>query len=530
MQADHIITPMAELLDRRADVDKNKTAFTDPSQSVTYAQLRSRVRAVAGYLKSAGFSSNDKLLMFLDNCVEVAEGYLAAPVGGFVTACVNPAATERELAHMLTDSAPRAVLTDEAHLPVVLQQLSATPSIKLIIVAGAEDIGETVIGASAEIVTYAAVLSQVPDSEPTPAAIDDWSWLLYTSGTTGRPKGVMLTQRGCLWVTASCWVPWAGLSSQDHLLSALPLFHSYALVLCVISIPAVGATIDLVPKFSRKEVERRLAEEPVTFVPGVPTMFHYLMQGSETRKLDAPSLRVCVSAGALLQGNLNTEFEKFAGVNLLDGYGITETSTMVTMNGDHGRRIPGSCGFPLPGLSVRLVDPATLEDVAPGDIGELWVQGPNVMLGYHNRPDANAQVLVNGWYRTGDLARRDPDGFLFITGRIKELIIRGGENIYPAEIETVLLESAEVLDAAVVGKAHPQLGEVPVAYIVPQNPDTFDPEAVKQYCSECVAHFKVPAEIKVITEIPRTGSGKIRRFELGPETASAISAPAVERS
>lgn len=221
-----------------------------------------------------------------------------------------------------------------------------------------------------------------------------------------------------------------------------------------------------------------------------------------------------MSAGAIMPAALNTQFEATFGVPLLDGYGITETSTMVTMNWPTGTRVMGSCGLPLPGLTVRLVDPATSHDVLPGEEGELWVQGPNVSPGYHGMPDATAAVFVDGWYRTGDLGRRDENGYLRISGRTKELIIRGGENVYPAEVEDALLASDEVADAAVVGTPHAGLGEVPVGFVVPRDPASFDAEKVLAGCRERLSSFKVPAQLVVTGDIPRTGSGKILRFRL----------------
>jgi acyl-CoA synthetase (AMP-forming)/AMP-acid ligase II len=257
-------------------------------------------------------------------------------------------------------------------------------------------------------------------------------------------------------------------------------------------------------------------------------MFQYLLNSrTADDRLSAPHLRLCISAGAIMSGSLNEEFESYAGVPLLDGYGITETSTMVTMNAPRGGRIPGSCGVPLPGVSVRFVDPDGT-DVAPGEEGELWVQGPNVMLGYHQLPEATAAALTDGWYHTGDLGRRDPNGFITITGRVKELIIRAGENIAPAEIETVLFGCPGVEDAAVVGETHHDLGEVPVAFIVPTAGQTLDHEAILAVCRENLAYFKVPARIVEVPEIPRTGSGKIRRFELRTtpgEATSTIAGP-----
>ncbi len=226
-------------------------------------------------------------------------------------------------------------------------------------------------------------------------------------------------------------------------------------------------------------------------------------------------MRLCVSAGAILPGTLNADFEAFFGVPLLDGYGITETSTMVTMNWPGKWRVPGSCGLPVPGLSVRLVDPKTGLDVPAGVEGELVCKGPNVMQGYHNKPLETEKAIVEGWYHTGDLAKSDLNGFITITGRLKELIIRGGQNIAPAEVEeTILLLQDMVMDCAVIGMPHPMLGEVPVACVVVKEGQVLDREDLIQHCKALLSPYKVPDRIYVVAEIPRTGSGKILRVKL----------------
>jgi acyl-CoA synthetase (AMP-forming)/AMP-acid ligase II len=259
---------------------------------------------------------------------------------------------------------------------------------------------------------------------------------------------------------------------------------------------------------------RLLKTGKFTYFPGVPTMFHYLLQATRGEAgLRFPGLRLCVSAGAIMPATLNREFEEHLGVKLLDGYGITETSTMVTMNWPSGVRVMGSCGIPVPGLAVRVVDAAG-RDVAPGAEGELIVHGPNVMPGYHNKPEETRNALRDGWYHTGDLAKHDENGFLTITGRLKELIIRGGQNITPAEIEEVVNAYAAVLDCAVVGIAHEHLGEVPALFIVPRPGQIIESEEVLAHCRAQLSAYKIPHVVQLIAEIPRTGSGKIIRYKL----------------
>ncbi len=507
-----LIRPIPELLQAHAHERGEKVAYRDAHRSLTYSDLATRTRRLAGHLQERGLAQGDRAVIYMDNSVEVAESYLAITRAAAVGVCINPQAAEREASYMLDDSGARVILTDAAHLDTARALAAQTSTVKSILVAGA---GDAALDPAAGIGSYEHAATTDPSS---PArddlGLDEPAWMLYTSGTTGRPKGVVLSQRSCLWVVGACWAPITGLSAEDYALSPLPLFHSYALDLSVLAVLAVGATEYLMHRFSVEQVRTLLQTEAITFFAGVPTMFQYLLDTATSQGLSAPHLRVCVSAGAIMSGTLNRAFEQTLHVPLLDGYGITETSTMVTMNWPFGTRIMGSCGLPLPGSAVRVVDPATGNDTHPGQDGELWVRGPHVMLGYHNRPQATNEVLHDGWYRTGDLGHQDEHGYLTITGRIKDLIIRGGENIYPAEVEEVLLDQETILDAAVAGQADDTLGEVPVAFVVPRDPDEFDPNAIVHSCQQQLADFKVPTTLHIVDSIPRTGSGKIRRHEL----------------
>ncbi|MFC5140444.1 AMP-binding protein [Actinomycetospora rhizophila] len=481
-----VIRPLHALLEGHAAARPADVAFADDVRSVTWAELATSTRRLAGHLAALGVAPGDRVAMVMGNAVEVAETYLAVPRAGAIAVCLNPDAAPAELAFMLADSGARVVVTDVAHAGLL------GPDLTTIVVGG----------------DYEDLLATDPATPaPDPVDLDATAFMLYTSGTTGRPKGVELSLRSCLWVVAACWAPIVGLGPGETVLSGLPLFHSYALDMCVLGIVATGASERILPRFSPTRILEMLGDG-YTVLPGVPTHFSYLLQAADHRPRHR--LRMAVSAGAILPASVNETFEREFGVQLLDGYGITETSTMVAMNWPHGTRPYGSCGLPLPGLAVRLVDPATGTDAPPGGEGELWVRGPGVMRGYWNRPEQTADVLVDGWYRTGDLARADANGYLTISGRTKEMIIRGGENIYPAEIEAVLLRAPGVGDAAVVGRAHPDLGEEPVAFVVGE-PDL---DAVAAHCREHLTGFKVPAAFHHVDVIPRTGSGKIKRFEL----------------
>jgi long-chain acyl-CoA synthetase len=503
-----LIAPIAELLRRHAAARGGKCAYRDAHTSVTYAELDVRTGNLAGHLADLGIAPNETIAIMLPNSVQWVESCFAIARAGAIGVPISYDATETEIAYRLTDAACKAVITTAERGVFFTRLKTSTPQLKMLIVTDRGECG-------ADALRYAKLVSQAPRSPPRdPASMHDTAFILYTSGTTGRAKGVALTVHGMLWVTAACWAPITGLGERDTLLSPLPLFHSYALNLSVLSILATGASAYIMERFSTSEAVRLLKTGEFTYFPGVPTMFHYLLQATRGEAaVKFPNLKLCVSAGAIMPATLNREFESHLGVKLLDGYGITETSTMVTMNWPSGNRIMGSCGIPVPGLAVRIVD-LNGRDVAPGQEGELIVHGPNVMPGYHNKPEETRNALRAGWYYTGDLARSDENGFLTITGRLKELIIRGGQNIAPAEIEEVVNTFEAVLDCAVVGIPHQHLGEVPALFVVPRPGKTFDSEVLLAYCRVRLSAYKLPHVVRTIAEIPRTGSGKIIRYKL----------------
>ncbi|MCG8915895.1 SDR family NAD(P)-dependent oxidoreductase [Actinokineospora sp. PR83] len=492
-----LIRPLPVALLENATCSPDKVAFADDRRVVTHRDLEARTRRLAGHLAGLGTRRGDRVAICLGNSVSTVESYLAIVRAAAIGVPLNPASPPAELEYLLADSGAAVVITDPAHAEGVL---AAAPGVTLLVTgdaAGAHSYDE---------------LAVVEPAEPArdDLGLDDVAWMFYTSGTTGRPKGVLSTQRNCLWSVASCYVPIPGLTDRDRVLWPLPLFHSLSHIACVLSVTAVGATARIMDGSSAADVISALREEGTTFLAGVPTTYHHLVAAARANGFSAPALRIGLVGGAVTGPGLRRDFEETFGVPLVDAYGSTETCGAITVNPPGGARVDGSCGLPVPGVGVRVVDPGTGADVPAGVEGEVWVSGPNVMVGYHNSPEATAAAVRDGWFRTGDLARRDEAGYFTICGRIKELIIRGGENIHPGEVEAVVRAAPGVADAAVAGAAHDALGEVPVAYVVP-GPAGFDVRAVVDLCRERLAAHKVPDRVHEVAAIPRTASGKVKR-------------------
>ncbi|MFI6096384.1 thioester reductase domain-containing protein [Lentzea sp. NPDC051213] len=520
-----LIRPLPELLRLRAETIGDRVAFADATREVTYRSLDQRVRSLAGLLAIA---PGDRVAILLGNTVAAVESGLAVVVAGGISVPLNPWSGDADLRHFLVDSGAAVVITDEAHRERVDRVVD--PGVRVLDVGdfdspdSAGDFGSLDLSWNVDSPGLSGGFDSVDLSGDSGSSLDGPAILLYTSGTTALPKGVLYSLRSTLWMAAACHVPILGLSSEDTVLWPLPLFHGLGQNLGVFGAVAAGATVRILSGFSPAEVLGALREYDATVLAGVPTTYHHLLSSADAEAF--PALRLGFVAGSASGAALGERFEAAFGVPLVDQYGSTETAA-ITTNWPAGQRVPGSAGLPVPGVSVRLVDPLTGREALPGEEGEVWVSGPNLMLGYHNQPDATAEALRDGWYHTGDLARRDSAGFVTITGRLKELIIRGGENIHPAEVENVLRQVPGIADVAVGGKPDEVLGEVPVAWVVP-GPDGFDAEALLDLCRRELAYYKVPAEVYETAEIPRTQSGKVARHRLGGLPARLVAAaPAV---
>ncbi|MEV5508664.1 type I polyketide synthase [Streptomyces orinoci] len=499
-----LVRPVPGALKEHAARGPGRIAYEDARRSVTYGELERRTARLAGHLRRMGVGHGDRVALCMGNRVELAESWLAVLRAGAVGVLLDPGSTEAELAHLAGDCAPVLVVTEAALLPAFGH---AAPGVRTLAVGTA---------------AFEELAGSDPGLPPRDdLGLDEPAWILYTSGTTGPGKGVVSTQRAALWSVAAAYVPLWGLGPQDRLLWPLPMAHAYAHSLCLLGVVTVGAGAYLLDRGARPADAP--ADRPFTLLAGVPATYRLLLDElSHSSRRPLPGLRRCVSAGAPCPPELRSEVQRRLGVPLLDGYGSTETCGKIAVTPFVGAG-PEGLPVPVPGVEVRVADPATGEDVADGGEGEIRVRGPQLMTGYHQRPEETARALQGGWYRTGDLGRRTPDGGLRVTGRVEDLIISGGENVNPSEVERVLLDCAGVGDAAVVGRPHDVLGEVPVAFVVPRAPG-LDTDALRAVCRARLSAVKVPHEFHETTELPRTRSGKVQRRALAGQSAERAAA------
>lgn len=498
-----LVVPLGELIGMQAARYGSKTLFECHGVRRSYAEFDERTTCLAGGLQDLGVRPGDKVACYMPNSIELIEAYYATSKAGAVTVFLNALLTPREIRYILQDSEAKVIVTAPALLPHVQEVRAEVPRLETIVVHGAT--------APADTVRFEDLLSRGA-YRAVPVKPEDVAWLGYTSGTTGQPKGAVLSHLGATYVAAVV-VDRFGVRADDVVLCALPLFHSYALNSCMIQVMMAGAGQVILDRFTPDGVLRAIQEHRVTIFPGVPTMFNYLVNFPDRASYDLRSLRMCKSAGAVLPAKLMHDFERLYGVPLVDAYGITEAHSFVTLNDPRGTRPDGSCGKPIEGVEVRIVDDKDRE-VPAGERGELVYRGPNLPLGYVNRPEATAEALRGGWYHSGDVAFMDAEGFIYIVDRIKDTIICGGYNIYPKEVEDVIYAHPAVLDVAVVGVPDEAKGEIPKACVVLKPNAKLTAADLEAHCRQSLAAYKVPRIIEFMETIPKTASGKTKRFLL----------------
>lgn len=476
--------------------DRSAPAVRDDAVTLTYGQLDAWSAAVAGQLAAQGFGDGSVLAVMLPNRVELVVAILAAWRLGGIATPVNPAFTAAEAEFQINDCDAYLVINESADSPS-----AGRPTINV----------DELVGPG-------------PGPQPVTLTQDHVALLIYTSGSTGKPKGVMLDHANIDAMTTG-FVEHLELTPQDHSLLILPLFHVNAIMLGTLSPFRVGAQTSIVGKFSVSRFFEQVEKLRPTYFSSVPSILSMLAALPDDVQPDTSSLRFAGCGAAPLSEELMTRAQERFGFVIVEGYGLTEATCGSTANPPRGPRKLGTVGPAMSGQRVEIISP-TGEILPRGERGEVVISGPVVMRGYLNLPEVTAQTIVDGWLRTGDVGILDDDGYLRIVGRIKDMIIRGGENIYPKEIESVLTAVDGVLDAAVVGRPHEILGEVPVAYVQAYPGVALDVDSLAAYCRRNLAKVKVPEVITLLGELPKNPVGKPDKPALRRIAANAVSAVA----
>jgi long-chain acyl-CoA synthetase len=517
-------------------------------KKTTYRELLADVQRMAGGLQSLGVGKGDRVAIMLPNCPQAVIAYFGTLLIGAVVVMTNPLYVERELEHQLRDSGASVIVTLDLLYPRLARvrgESSAEgplPQLRNVIVTSVKDelpfpknllypIKQRRSGHNPVVpygrngvASFRSFLSKAP-AMPTEVKInpaDDIALLQYTGGTTGLPKGVILTHRNlvanALQTAAWCYRMKDG---SERFLAALPLFHVFGLTVLMHQSVLRAGTLILLPRFDVGAVLQAIRKQKPTVFPGAPTMYVALMHHKDVNKYDLSSIEVCVSGSASLPLEVQERFEALTGGRLIEGYGLTEAAPVTHCNPIWNTRKIGTIGLPLPGTDVRIVDVETGEEQPPGRIGQLLIRGPQVMKGYWRQPEETAAAMRDGWLYTGDLGVMDKDGFFAIVDRMKDVIIAGGFNIYPREVEEVLYEHPAVREAAVIGVKDPYRGETVKAFIVLKNGWSVSHMQLDRWCRDRLAAYKVPHQYDFRDDLPMSMIGKVLRRKLQEEELSA---------
>jgi long-chain acyl-CoA synthetase len=481
----------------------DRPALRQGDTVLSYTQLDEITSQMAGLLRSRGVKPGDRVALMLPNVMTFPVIYYGVLRAGGVVVPMNPLLKSREVSFYLGDSGAKTIfafadVADEAS-------------------KGAADAGaDCVVVTPGEF--EASIVGETPEPDVVGRDGTDTVLILYTSGTTGKPKGAELTHDNMSRNAAAATRVFM-VGSDDVIFGGLPLFHSFGQT-CGLNVAVhAGACLTLLPRFSPAAALEILQRDRVTVMEGVPTMYVALLQHPGREAFDTSPLRLCVSGGAALPVEVLRGFEAAFDTIVLEGYGLSETSPVASFNHPDRERKPGSIGTPIEGVEFRLIDDEW-RDVPEGDTGEIAIRGHNVMKGYWNRPDDTNEAIRDGWFRTGDVARRDKDGYYFIVDRKKDVIIRGGFNVYPREIEEVLYEHPAVVEAAVIGLPHPTHGEEVAATVALKPGTSATADELREYVKDRVAAYKYPRHVWIVEELPKGPTGKILKREIKPPPES----------
>ena len=500
-----------------AEQDSARIAYSFMGKDTSYGEFDQSIAVFAGALKGLGVEKGDHVAFLLSNTPHFLISLYATMRLGATAVPINPIYSPDEIAYIVNNSDAKVVVALDALLPLVEKAHKALPAVESYIIcetdpATPEKMAQLPEEVKGKVYSFTGLLGKsTPHTEFAEVKAADNAVILYTSGTTGKPKGAMLTHEN-LYSNARDVGEYLQIGANDRIIATLPVFHVFALTVVVNAPLLQGATIILVPRFNPKEVFDAIKKYEASVFAGVPTMFNFMNQLPDIDPADFASVRLAVSGGSAMPVALLHNFEEKFNVRISEGYGLSEASPVTCFNPIDRERKAGSIGTSIINVENKVVNELG-EEVAANEVGELIVRGPNVMKGYYKMPEETASAIREGWLYTGDLARVDEEGYFYIVDRKKDMIIVGGYNVYPREVEEVLFAHPAVLEAAVVGLPDPDFGEEVNAYVVLKDPSV-SVEELKAYCAEHLAKYKVPRQFEILEELPKNTTGKILRRSL----------------
>lgn len=533
---------LAAVFDHAVRTWPDRPAMTFFGTTLTYAEYGRQVRKTASMLHNRGVRRGDRVAIALPNCPQALVSFYAVLSLGATATLHNPLYTARELAVAFKDHGAKVGIFWDKAVEVARELRTVAPLEQIIPVTvtrampfylraalklpvkPVKAMRDKLQGNTDGLTEWSDLVKDASESEgralieTADVAPADPAIVLYTSGTTGTPKGAALSHANLCAniIQGVAWVPGLGQGEQpERMLAALPIFHAYGLTMNITLGPLIGGTVLLLPAPEKPLLASAMKKQKPTWVPGVPALYQTIMDIAEQQKIDISGVKASFSGASGLPVELVKRWENMTGGLLVEGYGLTETSPIVIGNPMSTDRRPGYVGIPFPDTDVRVVDQDDPSRELPdGEAGELVVKGPQVFGGYLNRPDANEKAFADGWFRTGDMAVKETDGFVKIVSRIKEMIVTGGFNVYPAEVEEVLTEHPSVAQASVVGLPRDDGSETVAAGIVLADGARLDEDVVKDHCRDGLARYKVPRVFQVFEELPADQLGKVRRVEV----------------
>ncbi|SFA81845.1 long-chain acyl-CoA synthetase [Lentibacillus halodurans] len=504
---------LSEQLSMTARKNRHKTAYIFQDKETSYMELDVAVTKFASRLQQLGYKKGDHIALVVSNSPYFIIGLYGALRMGAVVIPINPLYTSHEMSYILRNGDVKGIITMDVLLEkfeVIQDQL---PDVKYYISCESEDdlsLANSPLSSKMKSLSQMVAEGSLEFKDPG-TDDEDTAIILYTSGTTGKPKGAMLSHQN-IYSNAKDVADYLTINAEDRVIAALPMFHVFCLTVALNAPLMNGGTVLIMPKFSPQEVFRLTQNHNATVFAGVPTMYNYLLQSADNHQDYFTGIRLCISGGAAMPVSLLKNFEQTFNVKVSEGYGLSEASPVTCFNPLDRPPKSGSIGRSIVNVDNKVVDELG-QEVPPGEAGELIVRGPNVMKGYYKLGEETAAALKDGWLHTGDMARMDDEGYFYIVDRKKDMILVGGYNVYPREVEETLYDHPGIAEAAVVGTPHPETGESVLAFVVAKDTELNEPDLLA-FCKGHLAKYKVPSKISFLDELPKNTTGKILRKNL----------------